>query len=98
MNDETRKALDKIFSSGNHARNLTAVGASKVVLIEDVPTFSGRFEIRGSTLNELRQLYDDAIAADDAAKFGAQREADINAEHDKKASEKLDADSGAQGG
>lgn len=72
MNDETRKALDGIFTPEKLDRPLYQImrkGASKIENIQDKLVFTGKFEIRGSTLNKLRQLYDDAIAADDARKL-----------------------------
>ena len=81
MNDETRKALDKIFTP--KSGKITPVGASTMYPagVELPATYVGTFRVLGNTLNKLRQLYDDAIAADDAAKLDAQREADANAEN-----------------
>ena len=85
MNDETRKALDKIFGPDNsvYAR-IVPIGASYIQNtgnddIGDKLTFRGKFEVSGQTINKLRQLYDDAIAADDAAKLDTQRAADDKA-------------------
>ncbi len=82
MNDETRKALDEIFTS--KSGKITPIGAStSYKMPEDSPTtrYVGMFKVQGSTISSLRQLYDDAIAADDAAKLDAQQKADVNAEN-----------------
>ncbi len=79
MNDETRKALDKIFATDS--RKIQPLGSSMVESIEGETTFLGKFEIGGIALTKLRQLYDDAIAADDAAKLAA----DAKAKKDKAA-------------
>jgi hypothetical protein len=82
MNDETRKALDKIFATGDDGR-IKPLGASGFKVVSGAVLFNGMFKVPGTTLNHLRQLYNDAIAADDAAKLDAQREAEANAENDK---------------
>lgn len=79
MNDETRKALDKIFNS--KFSNAKPLGASGLSLVTG--QFTGMFQLPGSALNHLRKLYDDAIVADDAAKLDAQRETDAKAAKDK---------------
>ncbi len=83
MNDETRKALDKIFAPNSD--KIKPMGASYFHPAEEnyAAHYLGAFEVGGVVLNKLRQLYDDAIAADDAEKLDAQREADANAENDK---------------
>lgn len=88
MNDETRKALDTLFSRDRNACiDFQPLGASRIwENMKDAGLeFRGRFEVSGNTLNLFRRLYDDAIAADDAAKLDAQREADAKAAKDKQA-------------
>lgn len=74
MDDETRKALAGLFSIEDnmisiYSHLVTPKGASKVETnTNNKRVFTGKFEIYGHTLNQLRQLYDDAIAADDAKK------------------------------
>lgn len=75
MNDETRKALDKIFARGNEG-DIRPIGASKILHSNIGSLFTGKFEVYGSTLKLFRKLYDDAITADDAAKLDAQRDAE----------------------
>ena len=84
MNDETRKALDKIFSH-SHGK-ITPMGASSMSgLKEGEPpvAYVGMFMVHGNSLDLLRQLYDDAIAADDAAKLAADKAAADKAAQDK---------------
>ncbi|KKN70954.1 hypothetical protein LCGC14_0425560 [marine sediment metagenome] len=75
MSDETRKALDEIFIS---SKKIKPLGASAVYRASggSLGEYVGLFQVHGNTLNKLRQLYDDAIAADDAAKLDAQRNRD----------------------
>ena len=79
MNDETRKALDKIF--GHKGDNIRPSGASMFYGKDGIRSanYVGKFEVYGWTLNHLRKLYDDAIAADDAAK----KDKELNAENAK---------------
>ncbi len=79
MKDETRKALDKIFKP--RSSKIQPLGASRILqAIDGEPTeYRGKFEILGTSLNLFRQLYDDAIAADDAAKLAADAKADADA-------------------
>ncbi len=78
MNDETRKALDKIFASDSG--KLAPLGASGIGRCPaGTNRYVGLFQVHGSTLNKLHQLYDDAIAADDAAKIAADAKAQADA-------------------
>ncbi len=82
MNDETRKTLDEIFKPGSS--KIQPLGASAFFPAGENyhAHYLGMFQVGAVALNAIRQLYDDAIAADDAAKLDAQREADINAAND----------------
>ncbi len=79
MNDETRKALDEIFAA--KSSEIVPLGASMYFGARDdcAAHYLGQFQIAGTTLNKLRQLYEDAISADDAAK----KDKELNAENAK---------------
>lgn len=67
MDDETRKALEGLFSIECDVASIlvTPKGASRVETnTNNKRVFTGKFEIYGHTLNQLRSLYDDVIAAE----------------------------------